>query len=90
MTVEDNIKVALPEINSAKEFMGLVGELSQIANKSLAGTLMSTLTTMKFDGSCTMHEHVVDMTNIETRHKTLRMTVNENFLVQFYFKLITI
>ena len=42
---------------------------------------MSTLTTMKFDGSCTMHEHVIEMTNIAARLKTLGMVVNENFLV---------
>jgi len=44
---------------------------------------MSTLTTMKLDGSRTMYEHVIEMTNITTRLKTLRMTLNENFLVQF-------
>ena len=36
--------------------MGLVEERSQTANKSLARTLMSMLTTMKFDDSYTMHE----------------------------------
>ncbi|KAH1240889.1 hypothetical protein GmHk_07G018629 [Glycine max] len=46
-------------------------------------TLMSILTTMKFDGSHIMYEHVIEMTNITTRLKTLGMTVNENFLVQF-------
>src|ERR1044072_647022 len=44
---------------------------------------MSTLTTMKFDGSRTMHEHVIEMTNIAARLKTLGMDVDENFLVQF-------
>ena len=48
MTIADNIKTILPKTNSAKEFMGLVGECSQTADKSLAGTLMSILTTMKF------------------------------------------
>ncbi|KAH1213426.1 hypothetical protein GmHk_14G041396 [Glycine max] len=83
MTVADSIKTTLPKTDSAKEFMGLVGERSQTADKSLAGTLMSTLTTMKFDGSRTMHEHVIEMTNIAARLKTLGMAVNENFLVQF-------
>ncbi|KAL5154003.1 hypothetical protein HKD37_19G053461 [Glycine soja] len=69
-------RVALPP-------KGLVGERSQIADKSLAETLMSTLTTMKFDGSHTMNEHVIEITNIATRLKTLGMTVNENFLVHF-------
>jgi len=63
--------------------MGLVGECSQITDKSFAGTLMSVLTTMKFDGSRPMHEHVIEMTNIAIRLKTLEMIVNENFLVQF-------
>ena len=44
---------------------------------------MSTLTNMKFHGSRTMHEHVVEMTNIAARLKTLGMVVNEGFLVQF-------
>jgi len=83
MTVAYNIKITLPKIDNAKEFMGLVGECSQTVDKSLVGTLMSTLTTMKFDGSRTMHEYVIEMTNIIARLKTLGMTVSENFLVQF-------
>jgi len=63
--------------------MELLGEYSQTADKSVFGTLMSTLTTMKFDGSRTMYEHVIKMTNIKARLKTLGMTMNENFLVQF-------
>ena len=83
MTIADSIKITLPKIDNAKEFMGLVGECSQTVDKSLVGTLMSTLTTMKFDGSRTMHEYVIEMTNIIARLKTLGMTVSENFLVQF-------
>nr|KYP43549.1 hypothetical protein KK1_034976 [Cajanus cajan] len=83
MIIADSIKTALPKTESAKEFMGFVGERSQTADKSLAGTLMSTLTTIKFDGSRTMHEHVIEMANIAARLKSLGMAVNENFLVQF-------
>nr|KYP55707.1 Retrovirus-related Pol polyprotein from transposon TNT 1-94 [Cajanus cajan] len=83
MSIANNIKSALPKTESAKEFMKFVEERSQTADKSLAGTLMSTLTTMKFDGSRTMHEHVIEMTNIAARLKSLGMAVDENFLVQF-------
>nr|KYP44837.1 hypothetical protein KK1_033643 [Cajanus cajan] len=83
MSIENNIKSALPKTESAKEFMKFVEERSQIADKFFAGTLMSTLTTMKFDGSRTMHEHVIEMTNIAARLKSLGMAVVENFLVQF-------
>ena len=61
--------------------MGLVREYSQTADKSVVETLMSTLTTMKFEGSRIMYEHVIEMTNITARLKTLGMTMNENFLV---------
>ena len=81
MTAVDIFKIILPKTDSAKEFMRLVGECSQIADKSLVGILTSTLTTMKFDDSHTMHEHVIEMINIAVRLKTLGMTVNENFLV---------
>ena len=80
MTITVSVKTVLPKINNAKEFMGLVRERSQTTDKSLAETLMSTLTTMKFNGLCTMHEHVIEMTNITARLKT--------FLDQFIFNLL--
>jgi len=83
MSIANNIKSTLPETENAKEFMKSVEERSQTADKSLAGTLMSTLITMKFDGSRTMHEHVIEMINIAARLKSLGMTVDDNFLVQF-------
>ncbi|XP_027362824.1 uncharacterized protein LOC113870431 [Abrus precatorius] len=83
MSVAENIRTALSKTESEKQFMKNMEERSQTADKSLAGTLMSTLTNMSFDGSHTIHEHVVEMTNIATRLKTLGITVDESFLAQF-------
>ena len=83
ISIASNIKSALPKTNSAKEFMKFVEEHSQTVDKSLTRTLMSTLTTMKYDGSRTMHEHVIEMTNIAARLKSLGMEVDEDFLMQF-------
>ncbi|XP_057955084.1 uncharacterized protein LOC131149049 [Malania oleifera] len=83
MSVTNNIKTTIPKTENAKEFLKFVGEHSQIVDKSLAGTLMGTLTTMKFDDSRTIHEHVVEMTNIAAKLRTLGIDVNENFLIQF-------
>ena len=44
---------------------------------------MGTLTTMKFDGSCTMRELVTEMTNIAVKLKSMGIDMNENFIVQF-------
>jgi len=73
------------EIDNVKEFMKFMEELSQIADKSLVGTLMSSLTIMKFYGSRSMNEHVIEMTNFVARLKSLGMTTDEGFLMQFIF-----
>ncbi|KAL5741757.1 hypothetical protein ACOSP7_028489 [Xanthoceras sorbifolium] len=52
MSVANNIKSMLLKTVSVKEFMNFVEEHSQTIDKSL------------FDGSRTMHEHVIEMTNI--------------------------
>ena len=83
ISIANNIKSTLSKTKSAKEFMIFVEERSQTADKSLARTLMGTLTTMKFDGSRTMHDHVIEMKNIAARLKSLGMNVDENFLIQF-------
>ena len=75
INIAGNIKTTLPKTESAKELLKLVEESSQTADKSLAGTLMGTLTTMKFDGSHTIHEHIIEMTNIEVRLKSLGIKV---------------
>ena len=81
MTVTNNIKSIF---SKTEKFMKFAEECSQsdFADKSLVGTLLNALTNIKFDGSRTMHEHVVGMTNIATRLKTLVMEVNESFHVQ--------
>ena len=64
MTITNNIKSALPKTENAKELMNFVEGRSQTADKSMAGTLMSSLTTLKYDGSRTMHEHILEMTTL--------------------------
>ena len=81
MTIANNIKSTLPNTENAKEFLKSVEERFKTADKSLAGTLMAKLTTMKFDGMRGMHEHVLEMTNLAAQLKTLEMNVDEFFLV---------
>ena len=66
-SIANNIKLTFSKIENAKEFMKFVEECSHIVDKYLVRALMGTLTTMNFDGSNTMHEHVIEMTNIIAR-----------------------
>ena len=54
----------------------LVEERFRSADKSLAGTLMFELTSMKFTETKSMQDHIVEMTNITARLKTLGMAVD--------------
>nr|XP_009769748.1 PREDICTED: uncharacterized protein LOC104220557 [Nicotiana sylvestris] len=56
---------------------------NNIKNKSLAGTLMAEFTTMKSDGSRSMQNHIIEMTDIASRLQTLGMKVDDSFLIQF-------
>jgi hypothetical protein len=80
--IADNIKSTLPEYDSAKEFFQTIEERFRSIDNSLTGTLMDELTTMKFDGTREIHEHIIEMTNLATKLKALGMNVDELFLVQ--------
>ncbi|CAL9026013.1 unnamed protein product, partial [Prunus brigantina] len=87
MTIANNIKTTLPQAETAQEYLKNynknVENRFKTADKSLAGTLMAELTTKKFDGTRGMREHVLEMTNVAAKLKTLGMSVDESFLVQF-------
>jgi len=85
MTMAENVKPSMPKTENAKEFIRMIKEYSQsdITDKSIVGTLMSELTTKKFDWSQPIHDHVTGMANIAAKLKSMGMEVNESFLVQF-------
>ena len=50
--------------NTLREYLKFVEERLRSTNKSLTGTLMIELKNMKFDGSCSMQNHIIEMTYI--------------------------
>ena len=50
MTIANNIKTSIPQIEFASKFLKSVVKRFKRADKSLVGTLMAELTTMKYDG----------------------------------------
>ena len=83
MTIASNIKTSLPVAEKAKAYLAAIEERFKTADKSLAGKLMADLTTMKHDGTRSMHEHCIEMTNLAAKLKGLGMSVDDSFLVQF-------
>ncbi|XP_058185876.1 uncharacterized protein LOC131303101 [Rhododendron vialii] len=83
MTIANNIKTSLPQNTNALEYLKGVEDRFKSADKSLAGTIMAELTTMKCDGSRGVQEHILNMSDKAAKLATLGMKVNESFLVQF-------
>ena len=85
MTMAENVKPSMPKTENAREFLMRIKEYSQsdIADKSIVRTLMSELTTKKFDWSRPIHDHVTSMANLAAKLRTMGMDVSESFLVQF-------
>ena len=83
MSIANNIKSTLPERDTVKEFFKTMEERFRSTDKFLAGTLMVELTTMKFDGTRGMYEHILEMSNLADKLKALGMNVDESLLVQF-------
>lgn len=81
MYIPNNIKTSLHKTENAKEYMVNVKQGLKTADKSLAGKLMAELTNMRYDGTRTMHDHVIEMSNLASKLKSLRMTVDESFLL---------
>src|SRR5262249_12298704 len=73
MTIAKNVKPSMPKIENAREFMMRIKEYSQsdIADKSIVGSLMSELTTKKFDWSQPIHDHVTSMANLAAKLKSM-------------------
>ncbi|KAK6947178.1 LOW QUALITY PROTEIN: hypothetical protein RJ641_000651 [Dillenia turbinata] len=78
-----NIKSTIPKTDSAKEFMKFIMSQFESTDKLVARILMGMLTTMKFDDSHTIYEHVIDMINIATKLESMELKENESFLMTF-------
>ncbi|XP_057451192.1 uncharacterized protein LOC130743094 [Lotus japonicus] len=84
MTMAENVKPSMPKTDNAREFMAKVKEFSQsdITDKSIVGTLMSELTTKRFDWSQPIHDHVTSMANLAAKLKSMGMDEIKAMLIQ--------
>ena len=83
MTIANNIKIVIPQVEHAREYLKFVEECFYFVDKSLTSILIAQLTTMKFDRSRSMQEHTIEMTNIVARLMALGMIMDNSFMVQF-------
>ncbi|XP_022575838.1 uncharacterized protein LOC111215901 [Brassica napus] len=71
MTIASDIKTTLRVVEKAKAYLAAIEKRFKTADKSLAEKLVADLTTMKHDGTRSMHEHCIVMTNLSAKLKGL-------------------
>ncbi|KAL3831130.1 hypothetical protein ACJIZ3_019932 [Penstemon smallii] len=84
MTIEPNIKSTLPDdLESAKQFVEYLEERFRNTDKSLALTLVQKLLATKYEWSKGIQNHVLEMTNLIKKLSSLRIVMDEFFLVSY-------
>ena len=82
-TIAKNIRGSVSDNESAKIFLDSVKQQFSRSDKAMAGMLTNKLTSMKYDGSSGVRKHIMEMSDIARKLKTLGMSISESFLVMF-------
>ena len=79
--ITKHVRKSIPNSDRARVFFVSIEQQFQTSDKALAGTLMATLTTKKYNGMSGIHEHIMELNNIAEQLQDIDMTVFEFFLV---------
>ncbi|OIT05342.1 hypothetical protein A4A49_65120, partial [Nicotiana attenuata] len=81
--ISQSIRVSIPNSDKVKAYMKAIDEQFVSSDKALASTLMKRLSSMTFDRSCTVREHIMEMRDIAAKLKSLEVDMSEPFHVHF-------
>ncbi|XP_019256188.1 PREDICTED: uncharacterized protein LOC109234590 [Nicotiana attenuata] len=84
--ISQSIMGSIPNSDKAKAYMKAIDEQFVSSDKALASTLMKRLSSMTFDRSRTVREHITEMRDIAAKLKSLEVYMSEPFLVHFILK----
>ncbi|KAM1674536.1 hypothetical protein COP2_041408 [Malus domestica] len=75
------VKGGIPKLDNAKEFLAVVGEKFKESEKAETSTFLTQLTSMKFDGTWSVREHILRMVDLSLKLKDLELPMTDQFLV---------
>ncbi|XP_009778094.1 uncharacterized protein [Nicotiana sylvestris] len=81
--ISQSIRGSIPNNDKVKSYMKTTDEQIVSSNKALASTLMMSLSSMTFDRSRTVREHIMKMRDIASKLKPLKVDKSKPFLVNF-------
>ena len=84
-SISDNIKEAIPECTTTTEYLERVKSQFTGSSKAYAANLTEQLVTKRYTGGGN-REHILEMSHMTNKLKTMNMPLPEAFVVQLVFK----
>uniref|UniRef100_A0A1S4AR29 Uncharacterized protein n=1 Tax=Nicotiana tabacum TaxID=4097 RepID=A0A1S4AR29_TOBAC len=81
--ISQSIRGSIPNSDKVKAYMKAIDEQFVSSDKALASTLMKRLSSMTFDGSRIVREHIMEKRDIAAKLKSFEVDMFEPFLVHF-------
>ncbi|CAN6576311.1 unnamed protein product [Malus baccata var. baccata] len=80
-SITETVRGGIPVCDKAKDFLEAVGAKFKVSEKAEMGNLMTTLTSLKFDGKTSVREHILKLVDAAAKLKDLEMPLDDSFVV---------
>ncbi|XP_009800414.1 uncharacterized protein [Nicotiana sylvestris] len=80
-SISDHIKGAIKDNGNAKDFLSAIGQKFLVSDKADIGSLIDSLSTIKYDLVGSVRDHIMKLVNIATKLNNLGVTITDDFLV---------
>ena len=82
-SIIESIRGAIPDSNSAKEYLSKVKDQFKGSSKIYASTLIKRLVEEKYNPTGSLREHIMKKCHMAAKLKSLKMEISDGFLVYF-------
>ena len=79
--IAKNICMSMVGCFNAKEFLESIEKQFKSSDKALIGIVMGTLTTKKYNGTTSIREYILEMSNLVEQLKYMDMIISRCFFV---------
>lgn len=79
--INETVRGGIPKCDNAKELLDTIANNFKESGKAETGSQLTKLTSMKYDGSWSVREHMLKISNIALKLKDLEVPMTDEFLV---------
>ncbi|PON83006.1 hypothetical protein TorRG33x02_212120, partial [Trema orientale] len=81
-SIPETIKGAVPKVDNAKAFLDAIAKRFQKNEKAETSTMLNNLLAMRYKGKGNIREYIIEMSNLASKLKALKLELSDDLLVQ--------